>query len=402
MLSLQDNYFNKMEKIEKTNFINDNTDNEEDINISCDHSYEADHIAANVFLTRGLSASPSPCGNNKSLYCHECSKLSTHNWLGDIEKNDISKRFPIAEVQFKNSHKDFFLLPKDDPFEIGDIVVTESATGHDIGIISLMGDAVRLQMKNKNAKEVTKKIYRRAKSSDIEKWISVVEKEYDTMMRSRYTAWDINLDMKINVVEFQGDGSKAIFYYSSDERVDFRELIKILAEKFHIRIEMRQIGVRQEAARLGGLGCCGREICCASWLNNFQTVSTNAARTQQLSLNPQKLAGQCGKLKCCLNFENEAYVEELKHFPDIHTVLKTDKGEAYCHKIDIFKKLMWYAYKQDSSHMFYAIPTDKVKEIIALNAENKNATQLEDYAEINQGKSEDTNYNTDDFKQIND
>lgn len=391
-----------MDKIEKTNFINDNTDIEEDINISSDHSYEADRIAANVFLSRGLSDKPSTDENNKGLYCYECSKLATYNWLSDVDNTPCAPRFPIAEVQFKNSHKDFFLLPNDDPFEIGDIVVTESASGHDIGIISLMGDAVKLQMKSKNAKEVTKKIYRRAKSSDIEKWISVVEKEYDTMMKSRYTAWDVNLDMKINDVEFQGDGSKAIFYYSSDERVDFRELIKILAEKFRIRIEMRQIGVRQEAARLGGLGCCGREICCASWLNNFQTVSTSAARTQQLSLNPQKLAGQCGKLKCCLNFENEAYQEELKHFPDIHTILKTDKGEAYCHKIDIFKKLMWYTYRQDPAHMLYAIPTDKVKEIMNLNSNNQNATQLEDYAEINQGKSEETNFNTDDFKLIND
>ena len=193
-----------------------------------------------------------------------------------------------------------------------------------------------------------------------------------------------------------------IFYYSSNERVDFRELIKILADKFHIRIEMKQIGVRQEAARLGGLGSCGREICCASWLNNFQSVATSTARTQQLSLNPQKLAGQCGKLKCCINFENEAYQEELKKFPNIHTIIHTEKGDATCNKIDIFKNLMWYSYKNDTNHMFYAIPTDKVKQLIAMNAAKQTISGLEEYAEINQGKTtEDTNFNIDDLKEIN-
>lgn len=390
-----------MGEIEKTNFLNENTDLEEDIDISCDHSYEADRIVANTFLSRGLSESPRPNGDNKEIFKNSCCKFSTYDWLSDI-KCPIKKRFPIAEVQFKNSHKEFFLLPENETFETGDIVVVESATSFDIGIICLMGDAVQIQMKSKNAKEVTKKIHRRAKASDIEKWINVVNKEYDTMMRSRYTAWDINLDMKINDVEFQGDGSKAIFYYSSDERVDFRELIKILADTFHIRIEMRQIGVRQEAARLGGLGCCGREICCASWLNNFQTVSTSAARTQQLSLNPQKLAGQCGKLKCCLNFENEAYQEELKKFPDKHAILKTEKGDASCHKIDIFKKLMWYTYKQDTTHMLYAIHIDKVKEILEENQNNRKVSSLEDYAEINQGSNEETNYSMDDLKSVKD
>jgi cell fate regulator YaaT (PSP1 superfamily) len=221
------------------------------------------------------------------------------------------------------------------------------------------------------------------------------------MMRSRYAAWDLHLNMKVNDVECQGDGTKAIFYYSSDERVDFRELIKILAELFKIRIEMRQIGVRQEAARLGGIGSCGRELCCASWLNNFQSVSTTAARTQQLSLNPQKLAGQCGKLKCCLNYENETYLRELESFPNTSTIIHTEKGKAFCHKIDIFKRLMWYAYKNDPAHMFYAIPVEKVKEIIEINKKNK-INQLEDYAEINQGKAEDTNFDIEDLKRIND
>jgi cell fate regulator YaaT (PSP1 superfamily) len=207
--------------------------------------------------------------------------------------------------------------------------------------------------------------------------------------------------MKVNDVEYQGDGTKAIFYYSAEERIDFRELIKTLAEKFKIRVEMRQIGVRQEAARLGGIGSCGRELCCASWKNSFQSVSTNTVRTQQLTFNPQKLAGQCGKLKCCLNYEHESYLDELKSFPDTHIVLQTEKGNAICNKIDIFKKLMWYSYKADSSHMLYAIPVEKAKEIIEINKKKK-IKQLEDYAEINQGKTEEINYDINDLMHIND
>jgi cell fate regulator YaaT (PSP1 superfamily) len=390
--------------MEKINFITENTEQEEDVHIACDHSKEADKIAANPFLTRGLSQKPLTDGDNQALFSHRCCKLSCFNWLESIEA-DKRPQAAIAEVQFKNSHKEFFYLPEGEAdFTVGDIVVVESLTGHDIGIVSLLGEAVKLQMKSKKitAEKVTKKIYRRARAADIEKWIRVVDLEQDTMMRSRYAAWDLNLDMKVNDVEYQGDGSKAIFYYSADDRVDFRELIKILAEKFKIRIEMRQIGVRQEAARLGGLGSCGREICCASWLNNFQSVSTGAARTQQLPLNPQKLAGQCGKLKCCLNYENETYLRELAEFPDRNTPIYTEKGIAYCQKVDIFKKLMWYSYKDDSSHMLYAIPLAKMAEIMEINAKKQKIAQLDDYAEINQGKAEDTNYDLDDLKKIND
>ena len=388
--------------MEKTNFISENTDLSEDIQLSCDHSYEADKIEANSFLTRGLCQIPSTEEDNKACFQGRCCKLSTFDWLKDIE-SPASSGFNIVEVQFKNSHKEFFKLPDGEfNFEVGDIVAVEAATGSDIGIISLMGEAVKIQMKNKKMPIATKKIYRRAKATDIEKWINVVNKEKETMMHSRYTAWDLNLNMKVNDVEYQGDGSKAIFYYSADERIDFRELIKILAEKFKIRIEMRQIGVRQEAARLGGIGSCGRELCCASWRNSFQTVSTNAARIQQLSLNPQKLAGQCGKLKCCLNYENEAYLRELEEFPDRNFALQTEKGNATCHKIDIFKKLMWYSYKDDRSHMQYAIPVEKAKEIIALNKKNKRIAQLEDYAEINVDKNEEVNFDMDDLKRIND
>jgi len=390
--------------MEKINFITENTEQEEDIHIACDRSKEEEQISANPFLTRGLSQKPLTEGDNQKLFSHRCCKLSCFNWLETVETEKRSP-FAIVEVQFKNSHKEFFNLPAGEyDFNMGDIVVVESLTGHDIGIITLTGEAVKLQMKNKKttADKVTKKIYRRARASDIEKWIRVVDLEKDTMMNSRYAAWDLNLNMKVNDVEYQGDGSKAIFYYSADERVDFRELIKILADKFKIRIEMRQIGVRQESARLGGLGTCGRELCCASWLNNFQTVSTGAARTQQLPLNPQKLAGQCGKLKCCLNYENETYLRELAEFPDRNTAIYTEKGIALCQKVDIFKKLMWYSYKDDASHMLYAIPLAKMTEIMSINAKKKRIAQLEDYAEINQGKTEDTNFDLDDLKKIND
>jgi cell fate regulator YaaT (PSP1 superfamily) len=389
--------------MEKTNFITENSDSYEDIQLSCPHSVEADAIEANPFLTRGLCRVPSKDGDNKGCFHCRCCKQSTYDWLKDIKDSSFVKpNVQAVEVQFKNSHKDFFNFDSDEfDFEVGDIVTVESSSGYDIGIISLMGEAVELQMKNKKVTQVTKKIYRRSKVSDIEKWITVVNREKETMMHSRSTAWDLNLNMKINDVEYQGDGSKAIFYYSAEERVDFRALIKTLAEKFRIRVEMKQIGVRQEAARLGGIGSCGRELCCASWRNSFQSVPTNTARTQQLALNPQKLAGQCGKLKCCLNYENETYLFELKSFPDKHIVLQTEKGEAVCHKIDIFKKLMWYGYKGDSSHMLYAIPVEKAKEIIKINRKKK-ISQLEDYAEINQGKAEEMTYDINDLKNIND
>jgi cell fate regulator YaaT (PSP1 superfamily) len=390
--------------MEKTNFLTEDSGLEEDIHISCDHSAEADKISANPFLTRGLCRPPAPEDDGSSLFSCRCCKLSTHNWLAHIpvcHKNEIR----IVEIQFKNNHKEFMRLPETGTYTEGDIVVVEASNSADIGIITLTGEAVRLQMRNKKVEPgaAVKKVYRRARAADIEKWVASVNKEYDTMMRSRYIAWDLNLNMKVNDVEYQADGTRAVFYYSADERVDFRELIRILADTFHIRIEMKQIGVRQEAARLGGLGSCGRELCCAAWLSSFQSVSTNTARTQQLALNPQKLAGQCGKLKCCLNFEHEAYLEELKTFPDTHTVLQTEKGNAYCHKIDIFKRLMWFAYRKDPNRMLYAITTEKVKEIIAKNKHKMKIEQLEDYAEINLGDADmDSAFSTDDWDKIKD
>jgi cell fate regulator YaaT (PSP1 superfamily) len=363
-----------------------------DMDIRTGVSYEADQIAGNIFHTRGLKDTPNPERAHCEQYQYSSCKLPSYNWMDKLEIGLDYLEFPIAEVRFKNSHKDFFLLPPNIVFKVGDIVAVEASPGHDIGIISMLGLQVQRQMQAKRVKpeDVVKKLYRHARYADIEEWIATVDKEYATMLSSRYTAWDLDLKMKVNDVEYQGDGTKAIFYYSAEERVDFRELIKILAEQFHIRIEMRQIGVRQEAARLGGIGSCGRELCCSQWLTNFQSVSTNTARTQQLSLNPQKLAGMCGKLKCCLNFEQETYQRELKEFPSSHVVLKTQKGKGIYNKIDIFKKIVWYSYEEDSSTIF-SIPLERVKQIIKMNEQGKMPENLESFAVVNQKKMEENN-----------
>lgn len=355
-------------------------------------SYEADKISSNIFHTRGLKDTPNPERAHCDQYQYSSCKLPSYNWMDNLDISLEHLEFPIAEVRFKNSHKDFFLLPPNVTFRVGDIVAVEANPGHDIGIVSMLGLQVQRQMQAKRVKpeDVVKKLYRHARYADIEEWIATVDKEYATMLSSRYTAWDLDLKMKVNDVEYQGDGTKAIFYYSAEERVDFRELIKILAEQFHIRIEMRQIGVRQEAARLGGIGSCGRELCCSQWLTNFQSVSTNTARTQQLSLNPQKLAGMCGKLKCCLNFEQETYQRELKEFPASNVVLKTQKGKGIYNKIDIFKKIVWYSYDNDPSTIF-SIPLDRVKQIIKMNEQGKMPEKLEDFAVVNQKKMEENN-----------
>ncbi len=376
-----------------------------DLDIRTGLSPESAKIAENIFLTRGLSDTPDPENIHCEQYHYSACKLPTYNWMDKLDISFDYLEFPIAEVRFKNSHKDFFLLPQEGVFHVGDIVAVEANSGHDIGIISMLGIQVQRQMENRHVQpeHVTKKLYRTARYADIEEWIATVSLEHDTMLRSRYTAWDLNLKMKVNDVEYQGDGTKAIFYYSAEERVDFRELIKILAEQFHIRIEMRQIGVRQEAARLGGLGSCGRELCCSSWLTNFQSVSTSTARTQQLSLNPQKLAGMCGKLKCCLNFEQETYQRELKEFPSSNVRLKTKKGIGVYNKIDIFKKIVWYSYSDDSSTIF-ALPLDKVKQIVKMNENGKVPDTLEEFASVNQKKMDEDNggYSMDELKNIAD
>lgn len=270
----------------------------------------------------------------------------------------------------------------------GDIIAVEASPGHDIGIVTLTGETARLQMKKKkvdpNAPEC-KKVYRRARPSDIEKWISSVHNEEIVLQKTKKISRELNLEMKMNDVEYQGDGTKATFYYTAEERVDFRELIKILAEQFGVRIEMRQIGMRQEASNLGGMGTCGRELCCSTWLFEFRSVTTTSARVQQLSINPQKLAGQCGKLKCCLNYEYECYVDAMKGFPDTNIILKTKKGEAQFQKTDVFRQLMWYSYVDDYSNIM-AIPVDKVKKIIEDNTKNILPEKLEDFAQTKEKK----------------
>lgn len=310
-------------------------------------------------------------------------KLNQFDWLKDYEGTDtteVKKR--LAEVRFKNDRKDYFVYPEDLELEVGEMVAVEAAIGHDIGIVTLLGEIVEHQMKRKRFRTPLaemKKIYRRARHADVEKWLSGIKLEKGTLSRTRVIAENLGLEMKLNDVEYQGDKTKAIFYYTADGRVDFRELIKKLAEEFHVRVEMRQIGVRQESAKLGGLGSCGRELCCASWICDFQSVTTGAARVQQLSPNPQKLAGMCGKLKCCLNFEYEAYVEAMKAFPDSNIVLKFQSGDAIHQKNDVLKGIAWYSYTNDRSNIM-AIPVEKVKEIISLNKKGQKPEKLENYA----------------------
>jgi len=292
-------------------------------------------IKGNPFLSRGCCHPPQPYHDNRKITGHPCCKLDSYDWLKDLPLPEDQPPFDCVEVRFKNSRKEFYRFTREMKLEVGDVVAVEGSPGHDIGIISLTGEIVKLQMRKKGVdpkSENLKIVYRRARLTDIEKWIAAVNLEETTKLESRKIASDLDLTMKINDVEYQGDETKAVFYYTAEDRVDFRELIKVLAERFKVRIEMRQIGVRQEAARLGGIGSCGRELCCSTWLTNFRSVSTSTARTQQLTLNPQKLAGQCGKLKCCLNFENDIYLDILKEFPDTNIALKTKKGKAVFQK----------------------------------------------------------------------
>ncbi len=322
----------------------------------------------------------SPGCNSKT---GSCNKLNVFDWLSDIELPHGQKPFDCVEIRFKNSRKEFYRNTEGFGLNIGDVVAVEASPGHDIGTISLTGELVKKQMRTQKIafdSEEIKKIYRLAKKTDIEKWIDAQQLEIDTMYKARTIAIELGLEMKISDVEYQGDKSKAIFYYTAEGRVDFRELIKRLAGEFKARIEMKQIGVRQEASRLGGIGSCGRELCCSSWLTDFRSVSTSAARYQQLSLNPQKLAGQCGKLKCCLNYELSTYVDALKDFPDVNINLKTKKGEAFYRKMDIFKNLMWYSY-QDDTVKFIELKLERVNEIIAMNKKEEKPADLIDFVE---------------------
>jgi cell fate regulator YaaT (PSP1 superfamily) len=321
----------------------------------------------------GCGSVPSGCRNNGSCGTGGCNKLNVFDWLSNMELPSGVKNFDIVEIRFKNSRKEFFKNVDTLELNVGDIIAVEANPGHDIGVVSLTGELVKIQMKKRGLKldsEEVKKVYRKARPGDVQKWQEAQALENDTMYKARTIANKLKLDMKISDVEYQGDKTKAIFYYTADGRVDFRELIKLLAEEFKIRIEMRQIGARQEAGRLGGIGSCGRELCCSTWLTDFRSVSTNAARYQQLALNPLKLAGQCGKLKCCLNYELDSYLDALKIFPEDANNLEAENGRAFHQKTDIFKKLMWYSYS-DNPGLFIPLAIDRVKEVLAMNKEGK-------------------------------
>jgi len=326
---------------------------------------------------------PGGCKNNGACKTGNCGKLPIFDWLANMELPSGQEPINHYEVRFKNGRKEFFLNKNDLTLNLGDVVAVESSPGHDIGVLSLKGELVRLQMRKKKVdmdSEDIKVLYRHASEKDIEKWQLAQSREKEAMYRTRDLAVKLNLSMKIGDVEFQGDNNKAIFYYTADGRVDFRELIKQMAEEFKIRIEMRQIGARQEAQRMGGIGSCGRELCCSTWLSDFRSVNTSAARYQQLSLNPQKLAGQCGKLKCCLNYELDSYMDALKDFPDTNLKLKTKKGNAFMQKMDIFRRKMWYSYFETPSH-FVELKLDKVLDIIAANEKEELPHSLEVYVQ---------------------
>ncbi|WP_203294971.1 PSP1 domain-containing protein [Luteirhabdus pelagi] len=327
----------------------------------------------------GADGQPKGCKNNGTCGTDGCNKLTVFDWLSNMALPANVAPFKAVEVRFKNGRKEFFQNAENLTLSIGDTIATEASPGHDIGVVTLTGELVRVQMKKKKIRksvEELPKIYRKASQRDIDIWQKCRDKEQEVQKRSREIAMRLGLQMKISDIEYQGDGSKAIFYYTADDRVDFRQLIKDLARAFNTRIEMKQVGFRQEAARLGGIGSCGRELCCSTWLTDFRSVSTSAARYQQLSLNPLKLAGQCGKLKCCLNYELDTYLEALKEFPKTDIKLKTDKGLAICQKIDIFKGLLWYSYVDDGMN-WHQLSAANANKIIAMNKDGKKVASLE-------------------------
>lgn len=337
-------------------------------------------MACNNCSTGTQDGVPKGCNNNGSCGTGSCNKLTVFDWLSNMSLPQGQEPFDIVEIRFKNGRKDFYRNPEKLSLSMGDIVATETSPGHDVGIVSLSGELVKVQMKKKKVALDAElpKIYRKASQKDIDIWSEARKREEPVRMRARELAIALNLEMKISDVEFQGDGSKATFYYTANDRVDFRQLIKDFAREFSIRVEMKQVGFRQEASRLGGIGSCGRELCCSTWLTDFRSVNTSAARYQQLSLNPQKLAGQCGKLKCCLNYELDTYLDALKDFPDLDTKLITEKGNANCQKVDIFKGLMWFSYENQPS-FWHVLTTAQVKEILAINAKKKKIEALEDF-----------------------
>ena len=317
--------------------------------------------------------------------------LPVCDWLNDLPEN--TQLTDLIEVQFKNTRKGYFHNCDHLPLEKGVKVVVEANPGYDLGEVVLTGKLVELQIRKNRidtSRYEIRNVLRIATDEDLERAKQAHAREHETMIKARELAKSLGLEMKIGDVEYQGDGSKAIFFYIADGRVDFRQLIKVYAETFRIRVEMKQIGARQEAGRIGGTGPCGRELCCSTWMINFTSVGTGAARLQNISPNPQKLDGMCAKLKCCLNFEQETYQRELKEFPSSHVVLKTQKGKGIYNKIDIFKKIVWYSYENDPSTIF-SIPLERVKQIIKMNEQGKMPENLESFAVVNQKKMEENN-----------
>jgi cell fate regulator YaaT (PSP1 superfamily) len=327
------------------------------------------------------SGVPGGCKNNGTCGTDGCNKLTVFDWLSNMETVNEKGRSTLIEVRFKNGRKEYYDNSENLPISVGDLVAVKAEKGYDIGFVTLKGGLIAVQLKKK---KITKKsseflqVIRKATQKDIDIWTKARGREQHLKKKSRELAISLNLKMKISDVEFQGDDSKAIFYYTAPGRVDFRQLIRDMARQFNTRIEMKQIGLREEASRLGGIGSCGRELCCSTWLTDFRSVTTSAARYQQLSLNPQKLAGQCGKLKCCLNYELDFYQEALKDFPKSNSKILTEKGIAYCQKIDIFKGLLWFVYKNDSVD-WHQLSVDNVKEIFKINAKGEKIESLEQY-----------------------
>ena len=326
---------------------------------------------------------PNGCKNNGTCSSGGCNKLEVFDWLSNISMPEGQSAYELVEVRFKNSRKAFYSNANNLSLQVGDVVAVDTAPGYDIGVVSALGELARIQVQKKapNLKVAEcKKIFQIANQEQIDKWIQGRGLERDLLTQSRTLALNLKLDMKISDVEYQGDLSKATFYYTAESRIDFRQLIKDMADRFKVRIEMRQIGSRQEASRLGGIGSCGRELCCSTWLTDFRSVSTSAARYQQLSLNPQKLAGQCGKLKCCLNYELDMYLDSIKSMPKVDGKLHTEKGDAIHMKTDVFKRIIWYAYKGETGMV--ALSPERVAEIKKLNKEGVKPKDLAEYAQV--------------------
>jgi cell fate regulator YaaT (PSP1 superfamily) len=327
---------------------------------------------------------PRGCKNNGTCSSGGCNKLGVFDWLANMQLPAGQTPYDILEIRFKNSRKTFYRNAKNLSLQVGDVVVVEASPGYDIGVVSVIGELARIQVKKKSPglkPMETKKILRIANQDDIDKWVQARSLESEVMFQARTLAVNIGLEMKISDVEYQGDLTKATFYYTAEGRVDFRQLIKDMADQFKIRIEMRQIGSRQEAQRLGGIGSCGRELCCSTWLTDFRSVSTSAARYQQLSLNPQKLAGQCGKLKCCLNYELDMYLDAIKSFPSTDVKLQTEKGTAFHIKTDVFKRQLWYMYEGEASIGvgLVALTPERAQDIIKINKTGKKPADLKDF-----------------------